>query len=102
MFVPKSSRRASRRSIPGPRGTWSLLIAIPLDAVGLYLVLAALHLIPEAWPAAERPSWALLATAVGLFALARAIALMTLRRLLRWRAASDGWSKMVSQGPRTR
>jgi hypothetical protein len=102
MPVPNASRRASKRASPGPRGTWSLLIAIPLDAAGLYLVLAALHLIPEAWPAAERSSFVLLALAVGLFALARAIALMTLRRLLRWRAASDAWSKMVSNGPRTR
>ena len=102
MSIANASRRSSRRATPGPRGTWFLLIAIPLDAAGLYLVFAALHFIPDAWPAAERPSWALLATAVGLFALARAIALMTLRRLLRWRAASDAWSKMVSHGPRTR
>lgn len=86
----------------GPRGAWSLLVAIPLDALGLYLVLAALHLVPEAWPAAEKPTWTLLAAAVGLFALARAIALVALRSLLRWRAASDAWSKIASQGPRTR
>ena len=102
MPVRDTARRRSSQATSGPRGAWSLLIAIPLDAVGLYLTLAALHLIPEAWPAAERPSWALLATAVALFALARAIALTTLRRLLRWRAASDAWSKMVSQGSRGR
>lgn len=102
MHVPNAGRRASPRATSGPRGAWPLLIAIPLDAAGLYLTLAALHLIPEAWPAAERSSWVLLATAVALFALARAIALMALRRLLRWRCASDAWSKMISQGSRSR
>jgi len=91
----------SRRRGGAPRGTWSLLLAIPLDVAGLYLVLAALHLVPDAWPAAETPTWALLATAVGLFALARAIALLALRSLLRWRAASDAWSKIASQGRHT-
>lgn len=102
MRVPNARRRASSRAALAQHGAWSLLIAIPLDAVGLYLTLAALHLIPTAWPAAERSSWVLLAAAVVLFALARAIALTTLRRLLRWRAASDAWSKMVSQGSRSR
>jgi hypothetical protein len=95
-------RRTVRRNTEAPRGAWSLLLAIPLDVAGLYLVLAALHFIPEAWPGAERPTWILIATAVGLFALARAIALLALRSLLRWRAASDAWSKIASQGPHTR
>jgi hypothetical protein len=94
--------RSRRRGSGAPRGTWSLLLAIPLDVAGLYLVLAALHLIPDAWPAPETPTWTLLATAVALFALARAIALLALRSLLRWRAASDAWSKIASQGPHTR
>ena len=98
--IPK--RHMGRRGTEAPRGAWSLLLAIPLDVAGLYLVLAALHFIPEAWPAAETPTWMLLATAVGLFALARTIALLALRSLLRWRAASDGWSKVASQRPRTR
>lgn len=96
------NRRRSARRRHGPRAAWSLLIAIPLDAAGLYLALAALHLIPEAWPAAEHSSWVLAAAAVALFASARAIALVALRRLVRWRAASDAWSKLVSHGPRTR
>ena len=98
-FVAPTPR--ARRGRGSPRGIWSLLVAIPLDAAGLYLVLAALHLIPDAWPAAERSTWTLLAAAVGLFALARAIALVALRSLLRWRSASDAWSKIASQGPRT-
>ena len=102
MSAPGANPRASKQASAAPRGVWSLLVAIPLDAAGLYLVLAALHLLPEAWPAAALSSWMLLATAVGLFALARAIALMTLRRLLRWRVAADAWSKMISQGPRAR
>jgi hypothetical protein len=98
-FVPRT-RRARHGS--APRGAWSLLLAIPLDVVGLYLVLAALHFIPDAWPAAETPTWTLLATAVGLFALARAIALMALRSLLRWGKTSDAWNKIASQGPHSR
>ena len=94
--------RFTRRYRDGPRGAWSLIVAIPLDAAGLYLVLAALHLLPNAWPAAEKPTLTLLALAACLFAAARAIALVALRRLLRWRAASDAWSKIVSQGPHTR
>jgi hypothetical protein len=99
LIPPKALPR--RRGQDAPRGTWSLLLAIPIDVAGLYLVLAALHLIPDAWPAAETPTWTLLATAVGLFALARAIALLALRSLLRWRAASDAWSKIASQRPHT-
>ena len=98
----RNSRSAARRPSHGPRATWSLLIAIPLDAGGLYLALAALHLIPQAWPAAEHSSWILAGAAVALFASARAIALVALRRLVHWRAASDAWSKLVSNGPHTR
>ena len=87
----------ARRTSHGPRGgAWPLLVAIPLDVAGLYLVLAALHLVPDAWPGPERSSWALLAAAVGLFAAARAIALVALGRLVRWRAASEAWSRLVS------
>ena len=93
--------RSARRGRAAPRGTWSLLLAIPLDVAGLYLVLAALHLVPDAWPAAETPTWTLVAMAVALFALARAIALLALRSLIRWRAASDAWSKLASQRPHT-
>ena len=99
IFAP---RRPARRGRAAPRGTWSLLLAIPLDIAGLYLVLAALHLVPDAWPAAETPTWTLVAMAVALFALARAIALLALRSLIRWRAASDAWSKLASQRPHTR
>ena len=95
-------RPATRYRHHGPRGAWSLLVAIPLDAAGLYLVLAAMHLLPDAWPAAEEPASTLLALAACLFAAARAIALVTLRRLLTWRAASDAWSKIVSSGRPTR
>lgn len=101
MRPARNSRRSARKS-HGPRATWSLALAIPLDVAGLYLALAALHLIPQAWPAAEHSSWVLAAAAVALFAAARAIALVALRRLVRWRAASDAWSKFVSQGPHTR
>ena len=100
MRSSSNTGRRAARATHGPRGAWSLLVAIPLDAAGLYLVLAALHLVPEAWPAAASAPWILVCAAVALFAAARAIALMTLRRLLRLRAASDGWSKVVSQRSR--
>ena len=98
-LAPK--RRSRRRGQAAPRGTWSLLLAIPLDVAGLYLVLAALHLVPDAWPAAETPTWTLVAMAVGLFALARAIALVALRSLIRWRSASHAWSKLASHRTHT-
>jgi len=80
----------------GPSGAWSLWVVIPLDALGLYLVLAALELIPPSWPAPHLAAWATLTGAVVLFALARAIALLALRRLLRWRLASDAWSRIAA------
>jgi hypothetical protein len=86
----------------GPRALWSLLAAVPLDAAGLYLVLSALHLVPTGWPAADAPSSALLAAAVALLALARVIALIAVRHLLRWRAASDEWSRTVVRDPHAR
>jgi len=77
-------------------------VVVPLDALGLYLVLAALELIPSSWPTPHLAPWVTLASAVAFFALARAIALIALRRLLRWRIASDAWSKAVaSQRPHT-
>ncbi len=86
----------------GPSGAWSLWVVIPLDALGLYFVLAALELIPSSWPAPHLAPWVTLAGAVALFALARAIALVALRRLLRWRIASDAWRKIAaSQRPHT-
>lgn len=97
-----TKQRARRRRSHGPRSAWSLLVAIPLDIAALYLVLAALHLVPDAWPAAEHSRWALLAAAVALFAAARAIALLALHRLVRWRAASEAWSRLVTQRPHTR
>lgn len=87
-----------RRSAPrhGPSGAWSLWVVIPLDVMGLYLALAALEIIPPNWPAPHLAAWATLTGAVALFALARAIALLALRRLLRWRLASDAWRKMAT------
>jgi len=84
----------------GPSGAWSLWVVIPLDALGLYLVLAALGLIPSNWPAPHFTAWVTLTGAVAIFALARTIALFALRRLLRWRIRSDAWSKVAaSQRP---
>lgn len=80
----------------GPSGAWSLWVVIPLDALGLYLTLAALGLIPSSWPAPHLATWVTLTGAVALFALARAIALLALRRLLRWRLSSDAWSKIAA------
>jgi len=77
---------------------WSLLAAVPLDAAGLYLALSAFHLVPSGWPAAELPSSTLFAAAAVSFALARAIALIALRHLLRWRSASNDWSRRVVRG----
>lgn len=87
----------------GPSGAWSLWIVIPLDALGLYFVLAALELIPSTWPAPQLTPWATLCGAVVLFASARAVALFALQRLLRWRIASDTWRKLAaSQRAHTR
>jgi hypothetical protein len=77
---------------------WSLLAAVPLDAAGLYLTLSAFHLVPSGWPGAELPSSTLFAAAAVSFALARVIALIALRHLLRWRAASNDWSRRVVRG----
>lgn len=86
----------------GPSGAWSLWIVIPLDALGLYLVLAALEMIPAGWPAPHIAAWITLTSAVVLFALARAIALLALRHLVRWRLASEAWRKIsASQRPHT-
>jgi hypothetical protein len=80
----------------GPAGAWSLWIVIPLDAIGLYLTLAALDFIPHGWPTPRMSAWVTLGAAIALFSLARAIALLALRRLLNWRIASDSWSKLAS------
>ncbi len=77
----------------GPSGAWSLWVVIPLDAIGLYLTLAALDFIPHGWPTPRMSVWVTLGAAIALFSLARAIALLALRRLLNWRIASDSWSK---------
>jgi len=92
--VPETE--ASPRKQRGPSGAWSLWIVIPLDALGLYLVLAALNWIPRSWPAPPIDTWTTLTGAVALFALARAIALLALRRLLHWRVASDSWRKIAA------
>lgn len=105
MNAARKSDALGARPLPahdGPRALWSLLAAVPLDAAGLYLVLSGLHLLPEGWPAAGAPSGALLAAAAVLFALARLIALIAVRHLLRWRAASDEWSRTVVRGPHLR
>jgi hypothetical protein len=80
----------------GPAGAWSLWIVIPLDALGLYLILAAFDLIPRHWPSPHLAAGLTIANAVLVFALARAIALIALRRLLRWRHASDAWSRIAA------
>lgn len=92
--APTTQTHSRRRH--GPSGAWSLWIVIPLDALGLYLVLAALNWIPHGWPAPQVAPWTTLATAVALFALARAIALLALRRLLHWRIASESWRKIAA------
>lgn len=86
---------APERPVHGPAGAWSLWVVIPLDALGLYLTLAALDFIPHGWPTPRASVWVTLGAAIGLFSLARAIALVALRRLLNWRIASDSWSKMA-------
>ncbi len=84
------------RPARGSTGSCRLWIAIPLDVAGLYLLLAGLHVIPQAWPAPDWAAWLLVAAAAVLFALARAVALIALRGLMRWRLASDSWSRMVT------
>ena len=91
----RATETRSRRG-HGPSGAWSLWIVIPLDALGLYLVLAALNWIPRGWPAPHVDPWTTLTAAVALFALARAIALLALRRLLHWRIASESWRKIAA------
>ncbi len=91
----RTTETQSRRR-HGPSGAWSLWIVIPLDALGLYLVLAALDWIPPGWPAPQVDPWTTLTTAVALFALARTIALLALRRLLHWRIASESWRKITA------
>ncbi len=88
-------RKRPHHGARGPAGAWTLWIAIPLDAAGLYLVLACLDLLPVAWPTPHAHGWVLIAAAVALFAAARAIALVALRGLLKWRIASDSWSRLV-------
>jgi hypothetical protein len=45
--------------------------------------------------------WVTLGAAIALFSMARAIALLALRRLLNWRIASDSWSR-IANSHRTR
>jgi hypothetical protein len=92
---PQSTETGSRKR-HGPSGAWSLWIVIPLDVIGLSLVLAALNWIPRSWPAPPIDAWMTLTAAVALFALARAVALIALRRLLHWRVASDSWRRVAA------
>lgn len=102
MRRPKKPSSGGRQA-HGPSGVWSLWIVIPLDALGLYLILAALDFIPQGWPTPRLSPWIMLAAAIALFALARAIALLALRHLLRWRIASDSWRRIAaSQRPNVR
>lgn len=100
MTLERPLRAPRRQATRGPSGSCRLWIAIPLDVAGLYLLLAGLHVIPQAWPAPDLSIWILLGAAIVLFALARAVALIALRGLLRWRLASDSWSKIVSHRSR--
>jgi hypothetical protein len=97
----KPSTPAPQRPIHGPSGAWSLSVVIPIDAVGLYLTLAALDFIPHGWPTPRMSVWVTLGAAIALFSMARAIALLALRRLLNWRIASDSWSR-IANSHRTR
>jgi len=96
-----TSHPSTERPPHGPAGAWSLWVVIPLDAIGLYLTLAALDFIPHGWPTPRASVWVTLGAAIGVFSLARAIALLVLRRLLNLRIASDSWRK-VAGSQRTR
>jgi hypothetical protein len=87
-------------ALHGPKGLWSLWLAIPLDVGGLYLAAAWFHLVPTEWAAAAWDRDALFAGAVASFLLARAIALLAVGRVLHWRAASERWSRIAARDPR--
>jgi len=96
------SNGGGQRAFSGPGGLWPLLAAVPLDLGGFYLALSALHVVPAGWPAADLSTATLVTAATGLFAAARAIALIALRHLLHWRAASNAWSRAAVRDPQSR
>lgn len=93
---------------PGPRATqpprtsFTLLLAIPFDLAGLYFALAALGLVPLGWLDPALGSGSLLAVAFALWGIARLLALLSVRRWLYWRVASDGWRRLAKDLRRPR
>lgn len=87
---------ASQSLSHGPSWIWTLAIAIPFDIAGLYLTLAAVHLLPKAWPVPAMSDGVIIVVAVLLFAVARVLVVIGVRRVVRWRDTSAAWRRLTT------